>query len=732
MKVFNRIIAGFSAVAILFANICVASADVSSDPGVKADWWTGFLHGVMNRANGVTIAELPLGAWISNVAAGICGQVCDASDDHWHHADESDYLKVSEGSDGTYAVRAKCKYCHKEFIATGLTADSLSTAYSDYVNTLPAQGYDSAGTLLWQPNWSDTNYWNFSVSGTGGTTKYFSSADGQYSNNSTSLVKVSFSGTQFFVNALLQEAFYLTVGFSPKHTFVAPISGRYTCITPICQYRSYESTGGTYYNNQVEKFIWQKATIFNSGDSVPLGDWGRNQSAGTNWCVRASLVYTTPIFSIEPSATSLITNNYYISTRVNNFNGDYYDSVTNNYYNNTTIINETTNNYYDMTTNNNYTMSNWSYDYASRTYFITLEDGTTVTVQFGDDCMTITKNDVTNSYQYVIKNNSTPDTPTTCKHDWQETIDTAPTCLEGGHASYTCSLCGETYEQNLAAKGHDWKVIEHVNMVYNSDGTVATQGHTLYQCSVCGEQWYTDTGAPPPDVSGSSNILAWLQAFQTWLDEKLDLTPVLERLDAILAQLQSTSGSATCEHTYEQHMEQDADCTLPGLQVSTCSQCGDSYSEIIDPLGHDWVISSHVDAVTDPDTGEETASAYDIYTCSRCGKTYEDHTGDGAPDEDYSSSSISQLVVKVFSKLGTFAGKLIGFIVRLFDKAISSVDEVISKFNEYTEQISGFGGDYPAWLTDFWTVLPPELQVALTFAVVCMVLGIVGKKLFFS
>mgnify|MGYP004649224915 CR=1 FL=1 len=215
-------------------------------------------------------------------------------------------------------------------------------------------------------------------------------------------------------------------------------------------------------------------------------------------------------------------------------------------------------------------------------------------------------------------------------------------------------------------------------------------------------------------------------------DYTSQLEAVTWRMDDILAQLQSTSGSATCEHTYSQHMEQDADCTLPGLQVSTCSQCGDSYSEIIDPLGHDWIISSHVDAVTDPDTGEETASAYDIYTCSRCGDTYEDHTGAGAPDEDYSNTTISQLVVKVFSKLGTFAGKLIGFIVRLFDKAISSVDEVISKFNEYTEQISGFGGDYPAWLTGFWTVLPSELQVALTFAVVCMVLGIVGKKLFFS
>lgn len=443
-------------------------------------------------------------------------------------------------------------------------------------------------------------------------------------------------------------------------------------------------------------------------------------------------VYT-PVFSIVPADQPVIINNYTINNRVDNLTGIYVDN-SDNYYTDVTIVDETNNKYYDMTTNTYYDIKSWSYDYSSRTYFLTLDNDVELTVQFGDTNVTITNNNISNTYNYVVEadDDTDPDTPTGCKHDWQETIDTAPTCLEGGHASYTCSLCGETYEQNLAAKGHDWKVKEHVNTVYNADGTVETQGHTLYECSVCGEQWYTDTGAPPPDVSGSSNILAWLQAFQTWLDEKLDLTPVLERLDAILAELQSTSGSATCEHTYKQHMEQDADCTLPGLQVSTCSQCGDSYSEIIDPLGHDWVISSHVDAVTDPDTGEETASAYDVYTCSRCGRTYEDHTGNGAPDEDYSSSSISQLVVKVFSKLGTFAGKLIGFIVRLFDKAISSVDEVVSKFNEYTEQISGFGGDYPAWLTGFWTVLPSELQVALTFAVVCMVLGIVGKKLFFS
>ena len=215
-------------------------------------------------------------------------------------------------------------------------------------------------------------------------------------------------------------------------------------------------------------------------------------------------------------------------------------------------------------------------------------------------------------------------------------------------------------------------------------------------------------------------------------DYTSQLTAVTGRMDDILAQLQSTSGSATCEHTYSQHMEQEATCILPGLMISTCSKCGDSSSEIVDPLGHDWQCTSHVDAVTDPDTGEETSSAYDIYTCSRCGDAYEDHTGTGAPDEDYSNTTISQLVVKVFSKLGTFAGKLLGSVVHLFDKAVNAVDDLASKFNDYVEQIKGFGENYPIWLSGFWGIIPAELQVALTFTVICMALGVVGKKLFFS
>ena len=524
MKPLKRIIAVLLTVATLSANICItASADVSSDPGAKAGWWVSWLHGVMNRSDGVTVADLPLGSWVTNIAAGLCGQVCDASDDHWHHADEHDYIKVSEGKDGTYAVRAKCKYCHKEFVASGLTADSLSDAYTDYVSTLPASGYDSAGTLLWQPRWSDAVYGKGVFGSASQTFNITTGLSRKYSD----FARCSASGSclEFSFSYQSQTNYYCDV-LSAK--FSCPISGYYRRLDSVhwtCSVLKNPKSGETTDSRYSDSSNWSSEDTGSRsvGETVSVFCPG-SSSFGHAVSLKGGVVDVyTPVFSIVPADQPVITNNYYINTRVNNFNGDYYDSVTNNYYNNTTIINETTNNYYDMTTNTTYVMQKWSYDYQSRTYFITLEDGTTVTVQFGDDCMTITNNNVTNSYQYVIKNTpSTPDTPTTCKHDWQETIDTAPTCLEGGHASYTYSKCGETYEQILAAKGHDWKVIEHVNMVYNSDGTVATQGHTLYQCSVCGEQWYTDTGAPPPDVSGSSSILAWLQEFKIWLGDKLD------------------------------------------------------------------------------------------------------------------------------------------------------------------------------------------------------------------
>ena len=210
-----------------------------------------------------------------------------------------------------------------------------------------------------------------------------------------------------------------------------------------------------------------------------------------------------------------------------------------------------------------------------------------------------------------------------------------------------------------------------------------------------------------------------------------DLTGVTDRLDQIITLMQATDGVYSCDHTYSQDMAQEATCGLPGLMVSTCSKCGNSYSEIVSALGHDWKCTEHVEDETDPKTGEITKAGYDIYTCTRCGETYEDHSGNGAPT-DYGDTSISKIIVSLFSKLGTLAGKIIGWIVDLFTKILGGINDLFTRFTELTAQITSFGGDYPTWLTGFWGVLSSDLQLALSFAFLCTFVGIIGKKLFFS
>ena len=406
------------------------------------------------------------------------------------------------------------------------TSDDMKNDYNDFVSTLPATGYNSAGKLLWQPKWiEDTSVWGLRF-----TNCVASTYDGYY--KSSPEISVSYLGTEFrfsVLNATPSSTTFSINSGDDYHSFRAPISGSYSLLSSQMALGTVLSSGGRTITFDLK---WVKTALggFRAGAPVSVKNgWpatGPNRYYPFGYYVDGYLSLYTPVFEIVPFTTdTTINNTYNINTRVNNFQGNYYNNVTNNYYNNTTIINETTNNYYDMSTNNYYTMSNWSYDYQSRTYFVTLEDGTTITVQFGDDCLTITNNNVENSYQYVINNNTpspNPETPSTCKHNWTETIDVAPTCLEGGHANFTCSLCGETYEQILSAKGHNWTVKEHVNTVYGENGVIVTQGHSLYECSACGEQWYTETATPPPDVSGRSNILAWLQEFKTWLGDKLD------------------------------------------------------------------------------------------------------------------------------------------------------------------------------------------------------------------
>ena len=157
------------------------------------------------------------------------------------------------------------------------------------------------------------------------------------------------------------------------------------------------------------------------------------------------------------------------------------------------IFDESTNLVYNPVTNTTVEVSNWTYDYASRTYYLTLGNGSTQEIRYGDENITIVEGDTIYNVYYVV-----PTNPNNCDHTYTTTVTTAPTCTVGGLDTYTCSKCGYSYTQKTPAAGHTWTVKQSVQTEYDESGNIVTQGYTIYKCSVCSEEYKDSDGTGPP------------------------------------------------------------------------------------------------------------------------------------------------------------------------------------------------------------------------------------------
>ena len=73
-------------------------------------------------------------------------------------------------------------------------------------------------------------------------------------------------------------------------------------------------------------------------------------------------------------------------------------------------------------------------------------------------------------------------------HDYQEEIIEA-TCTDEGKEVYTCSNCGDTYENSIKATGHNYK--EEITV----EPTCTEEGVDTFTCNNCGDV-YTEAIAP--------------------------------------------------------------------------------------------------------------------------------------------------------------------------------------------------------------------------------------------
>ena len=173
----------------------------------------------------------------------------------------------------------------------------------------------------------------------------------------------------------------------------------------------------------------------------------------------------------------------------------------------------------------------------------------------------VRKCSVCNLYEYRTE-------PPTGEHDYDEGVVTkAPTCTEPGVKTFTCrrTHCActpgneKTYTVKIAPTGHKAKIDK-------KDATCAEAGYIKVVCTVCKNE----------------------------IGERITLEQK--------------------KHIYQSKVTSEPTCSKEGVRTYTCALCGDSYTETIATISHDYQQTERRVAPTC------TTDGFDVYECKYCGK----------------------------------------------------------------------------------------------------------------
>ena len=419
--------------------------------------------------------------------------------------------------DGVLADWYVCEYCG---FNSGYKADSesLSAAYDEYVETLPAPAYSSGNELRWRLNissYTENNSVsvNSFVGGSSFSVQYLAPSWG------TSFPMLRINVDEF--KAPVSGNYHLGCWFSGSSSafrvlgYSAPSSRRYYLLGDASSLSLFADSYHDLKRGQYYEF--SNVLGFAVGQTVVKNTYFSFDCPATTYETFGGYIDV-----ICVPASSLSADTYNINTRPTSITGGNYGIVGDNgqitkVEDNSTIINETNNTYYNPATGQTVPITGWTYDYSDRSYKVTLESGDTATITYGDENITIQEGDTIYNVYYLIDGSGSDNPP--CEHDWQEGEATVPTCVRPGSASYVCSLCGQTKTESIPALGHNWQVKQTVTTQYDDTGQLVQAGYTIFECSTCHEQYKSPDGTIPPgggsgtDPGGEEEgggFLSWL------------------------------------------------------------------------------------------------------------------------------------------------------------------------------------------------------------------------------
>ena len=219
----------------------------------------------------------------------------------------------------------------------------------------------------------------------------------------------------------------------------------------------------------------------------------------------------------------------------------------------------------------------------------------------------------------------------TTGHSYESEVTTEATCTETGVTTYTCSVCGDTYTEEIAATGHDMTKVEAIDATCTENGNIE-----YYVCANEDGVYYVDGDGT--ETYSEEEII--IKASHTWdegtiiVESTCTETGTIEYICTVCGETKTEEIEAT-GHDMTEVAEVSATCTETGTkayyvcaneeeEIYYADEDGtEIYSEedlIIEATGHNIVEVADEDRTTVAATCTE--SGYDEYYCTYCGTVY--------------------------------------------------------------------------------------------------------------
>ena len=186
------------------------------------------------------------------------------------------------------------------------------------------------------------------------------------------------------------------------------------------------------------------------------------------------------------------------------------------------------------------------------------------------------------------------------EHNYEGQVITAPGCVTGGVIKYTCSVCNDSYNQDVVAAGH-MNVKNPISVYKASDATCKEKAKYYYVCDVCGTKAAETYEAGELSTEHKLPLAVTYTTQDSTVHNKIETCTLCDKTftnDEIHAEVNGTcTKCGNHNHSYvkevqdEQYLVSIANCKTPLTYNKSC-YCGDKGSDIFTVGtigGHDYI-----------------------------------------------------------------------------------------------------------------------------------------------